>query len=200
MTEQEPQTTVKFPAAFEERRVHFANKCRQRAYIHAGDYTEEEMISSYYSREELKEFKAECRQIIIAYRKGVSRGEEKRGLELKIPTGEESSNSIRKQARYAVLLEQELQFQENDINEELLASVYQSFSNTCRVNSYIMGLSDELFVQRLRETPHKLLARSLESPIYLKKFLPGSPLPAVFRNNNARLQDQKPRKVAPSAA
>jgi len=143
------------PAAPKERRtkIQFNVRVAVKETIHRNDYTAEELFYSWYRKNDYTKMKqafAYTVQLMAAKRfEGDTDEMTSRGLEYRHREGAVKRKSNKLNALYAVLDEQERQWQEGYENDVELSNIYVQNNLLCRDASHIMGLKDEEECKRI---------------------------------------------------
>lgn len=122
--------------------VSFAAIVKSRNIIHINEYSSEEVSSSWYSREELREIKAEAK-IIANSADSANDDVCLRGLEARIAAGARLKRQNRVQARAAVFFEQEMQEEDGYSDPDAIADAYFDSSERCQVEAQMVALRDQ---------------------------------------------------------
>jgi len=152
-----------------KRIVSFFPKVDIAEILHHTNYTKEEKEMSWYSKSDLQQIKEYFKKtmilrLTITNNNNLSSSEEKNCFENRYIKRVLERNSIRKEARWAVLYEQEIQRREqyfssekgwkddkderensettNDAIEKYIAERYNTFSKKSAANAYTTGLMD----------------------------------------------------------
>ena len=132
--------------------VAFSRIARVYSIIHIEEYTEQEIQTSWYSRDEYDEItKQACREIKMLER-GLKLRDQKyssRGLEGLTKTGSFKKFISRQRATGAVLAEQSIQNLYDAWDDDMIAHVYQCFSTKSCVAAHEMGLLDRKAVEMM---------------------------------------------------
>ena len=127
----------------EKKTVVFATYSSQYSIIHINDYTDDEISSTWYTSEELKQIKAQAKSTINKVIKGIPIEPTKdciQGLETYTTEGQRVKYQQRLDAMDAVLDEQEIQREEGYTNVDAIADSYYSVTYYSQVAAHGRGL------------------------------------------------------------
>jgi ribosome-binding protein aMBF1 (putative translation factor) len=141
--------TMKAPSS---RHVSFSKRVKVKRTLAIGEYTRDEMESTWYESEELQAMALDVRLTVQMIGKGEELDEAshcQRGVENRTSLGKETTRSNRRNAVRAVLKAQEHQRRKGIKNQEELASVYTEYTKWSGLTAQAMGLSDEQVAQKV---------------------------------------------------
>lgn len=128
-------------------RITFNVRVAVKETIHRDDYTAEELFYTWYRKNDFSKMKqnfAYTVQLLAANRyQGDTDEMTSRGLEYRFREGATKRKANKLNALYAVLDEQERQWQEGYENDVELSHVYIQNNVHCRTAAHIMGQKDE---------------------------------------------------------
>ena len=161
-----------------KKRVTFVPKARVYPVLHIQEYTNEEMKSTWYNKDDMVCMQSEIKEIVNTYiheglRKCLSKYECIRGLECRFPQGSKSRSDNKRASRQAVILEQSKQRSNESgagattttkttkstttskasikkhLDENQIALVYMLETRHCQVSAHEIALEDEEEVVRM---------------------------------------------------
>ena len=131
--------------------VSFADTARARRIISLKDFKPSEIQASWYSNEEYKSIQLACVQQIAKMNAGKTLKDKKfcsRGLEGHTKIGSKTKNLIRSQSIFAVLEEQNMQYEEGFMDDVAIAEIYGKLTADSQSEARKMGLLDEQAVRK----------------------------------------------------
>lgn len=112
---------------------------------HIADMTDEEVDDSYFSREEVKAIRRECRALVTMIEVGDKKGLRKiciRGLHQHTPTFTNRRRAIRQHLYYAVQEIQEYQTFQGINCPDMIADICREYSKQSKKEARLMGAAD----------------------------------------------------------
>jgi hypothetical protein len=131
--------------------VSFYEKVRIRKSIHVLDYTDKERNTCWYSDSEYSEMRRDVMATLALLNNHDSKADEfdkrcGRGLEHVSGKGHEEKSRRRNRARFAVLTEQDRQFDNNEYDPIRIAEVYKKRTRVSTRIALVIGLCDQRVV------------------------------------------------------
>mmetsp|Transcript_10727 Transcript_10727/g.15784 ORF Transcript_10727/g.15784 Transcript_10727/m.15784 type:complete len:237 (-) Transcript_10727:304-1014(-) len=124
-----------------------------REVLHVNDYTDDEMILTWYRGEDYQKIKMSFYHVVQKISSGCWRGdtdqETSRGLEYRHMEGSNRRKTNKLNGLMAVLDEQERQWKEGFEDDESIRAVYHMVTVDCAQSAYLMGINDEQDVQNI---------------------------------------------------
>lgn len=174
------------------RRISFAEYTTIRSTIHIDDYSDDEVVATWYDEKELQGIKSSIKAILMRESHNdadnddvdFTQSEEpcSRGLEGFTTFGAAQKKSNKADAAMAVFSEQESQLNYGIVNEDVIAVLYARLTRHCQAVAHCRALQDEIEVQAWNAPP---APPSLSSPIPKMKSFPPSIL--IVGEENGRL-------------
>jgi hypothetical protein len=156
MADQKVEAAPAVPAVPQERRrtkVRFNGRVAVKETIHRNDYTDEELFYTWFRKSDFTKMKLNFQftvQLLSANRyPGDSDEMTSRGLEYRHRAGATKRKTNKLNALYAVLDEQERQWQEGYENDDELSHVYITNNLHCRNAAQFMGQKDQDACQQI---------------------------------------------------
>mmetsp|Transcript_7934 Transcript_7934/g.12152 ORF Transcript_7934/g.12152 Transcript_7934/m.12152 type:complete len:227 (-) Transcript_7934:1985-2665(-) len=124
-----------------------------REVLHVNDYTDEEMILTWYRGEDYQKIKMSFYHVVQKISSGCWRGdtdqETSRGLEYRHIEGSNRRKTNKLNGLMAVLDEQDRQWRDGLEDDESIASVYLTVTADCAQSAHELGIRDEQDVQAI---------------------------------------------------
>jgi hypothetical protein len=138
-----------FPAMTQQERqrrtLSFSSTVDVHEVLHVGDFSLDEIRSSWYSHKEIKVMKKRSKRIATQSEKENDENDYcLRGLETKTVRGSSQKRQRKSTARKAVFLEQRRQQEQGLENPEAIAEAYYDCTDYCQATAHMMGLRDAL--------------------------------------------------------
>jgi len=151
-----PQPLHKQP----RRNVSFAAEATTRCIIHISEYTSDEKVSTWYSRDELRLIRSEAK--LLANSANFSNANVcLRGLEARTLAGATRKKQNRVEARAAVFFEQEIQEEDGFSDPEVIADAYFERTERGQAEAQMMAARDQ---KEAQEAYQSLKLSEMESP------------------------------------
>lgn len=140
-----------------KRRVRFAKSKEVHPIVHIKDMPKEDVRNTWYDRNDFEAMKQSFIPIIRSMMKGetVEESNEQtvRGLEFRTRKGAIHRQHNKLEAITAVLDEQDRQYNEGVLNDELLSETYRACASHCQDAAYMLGLQDEASIRAYLDAP-----------------------------------------------
>lgn len=121
-----------------------------RETLHIADYEPDEVIATWYQKDEMAQMKADMVDTVRSMLRGELENDSEeqcmRGLESRTRIGANKRQENKLRALEAVLDEQDREFEAGIIDERTISLVYQRVSLRCRNEAHERGLRDEVEV------------------------------------------------------
>lgn len=145
--ENQSPAQLKMPASGLKRSVHFADISHCVEVTHIDDMSDDLAAAIWFTDEELLAMRAEnsrvARLMKTGFKIGINNEMSERGLEHQMPTEGQRRLKLKEEAKLAVLLEQEEQFETKTSDPEFIAESYQEYSQQAQALARTYGLQDK---------------------------------------------------------
>ena len=126
------------------KQVTFSPHVRAKGILHVDDYTDEELVSTWYGPEDMEQIKKDIRQTLAKMESGELEQDEdkhfcRRGLESRTKDGASMKKHIRRTARNAVLDGQDWHGMDN---EQLISEEYMDLTLVSKLDAARRGFDD----------------------------------------------------------
>jgi hypothetical protein len=124
---------------------------------HLDEYSQEEVDAIWYDPDEYAKMKDECIVTVEINMDNEPLGPDRcwRGLEYRTHEGQRQRQKNKFSALYAVLDEQQAQWDQNINDEDAITAIYINHSVPCMEAARQMGIADEKYVLSLTHTRHR---------------------------------------------
>eukprot|EP00525_Craspedostauros_australis_P005993 CAMPEP_0198109296 /NCGR_PEP_ID=MMETSP1442-20131203/1315_1 /TAXON_ID= /ORGANISM="Craspedostauros australis, Strain CCMP3328" /LENGTH=251 /DNA_ID=CAMNT_0043764881 /DNA_START=62 /DNA_END=817 /DNA_ORIENTATION=+ len=130
-----------------KRRVSFNERVRCKFSLHHNDFTEEERIATWMTREEMMATRDDIRSTILDIQAG--KLPMQRGLEFRTKAASKRRAALKNEARAVVLDEQSDQRREGDCDVQYMAEMYAEVCEGSQRQAGLRGMLDEQVARQL---------------------------------------------------